>query len=215
MDGPRALSKTVLGLLPSTINPPIITLSPVSTRARVDMLTSFDGLAPPSISKASIKPIPVAPPTPLSIAVYAPGGKVMRIADSCVQPGGDVDCPGLARHGSKPVAEISLGAPHVKPIPAHMGSQVCQSLFCAIIVEPENICKNGSATVPGTKNGAPLIEGPRARIKTVFAAVPSTTNPPIITLLPVSTAPRVAILDKPPGATARAVFAWIRPNPLS
>jgi len=73
------------------------------------MLTSLDGLAPPSTSKISIKPIPVPPPTPLSIAVYAPGGNVMRIAASCVQPGGDVACPGLARHGSKPVAEISLG----------------------------------------------------------------------------------------------------------
>src|SRR6185503_11603759 len=108
-------------------NPPIITLSPVSTRPRVDMLISLDGLAPPSTSNTSIKPIPVPPPTPLSIAVYAPGGNVIRIAASCVQPDGDVDCPGLARHGSKPVAEISPGAPHVKPIAGHSGSLICQS----------------------------------------------------------------------------------------
>jgi hypothetical protein len=70
------------------------------------------------------------------------------------------------------VAEISVGAPQVNPVLAHSGSLVAQSLFWAIIVEPENICKNGSPKVPGTKNGAPLIDGPRARIKTVFGTVP-------------------------------------------
>jgi hypothetical protein len=69
IDGPRARMATVLTLLPPMINPPIITLSPVSVRARVEMLISFDGLAPPSTSKASINPIPLVPPTPLWIAV--------------------------------------------------------------------------------------------------------------------------------------------------
>ena len=51
-------------------------------------------------------------------------------------------------------------------------------------VDPENSCKKGFANVPGIENGAPLIDGPRALIKTVLSSVPSMVNPPIITLSP-------------------------------
>jgi hypothetical protein len=54
-------------------------------------LVSFDELAPASISNTSINPTPVPPPTPLCIAVYAPGAKVIKTAASCEQPGGEVD----------------------------------------------------------------------------------------------------------------------------
>ena len=42
-------------------------------------------------SKTSTSPTPVPPSAPLIIALYAPGGKVMRIADSWEQPRGDAD----------------------------------------------------------------------------------------------------------------------------
>src|SRR5690349_5610587 len=40
IDGPRERTRTLLGTEPSIINPPIITLFPVSTRLRVEMLLS-------------------------------------------------------------------------------------------------------------------------------------------------------------------------------
>src|ERR1051325_5572973 len=115
----------------------------------------------------------------------------MRIADSCVQPGGDVVLPGFGWHGSNPVAAICAALPQTKPV--HVGAS-CQLLFCAMTFCPEKSCKKGSAKVPGTKNGAPLIEGPRARIRTVAGVFPSIIKPPIITLSPLWTKLRVEIL---------------------
>src|SRR5215475_13016197 len=115
----------------------------------------------------------------------------MRIADSCAQPGGAVDCPGLGWQGSKPVAAICVAPPHTKP--SHKGAS-CQLSFCAITACPEKSRRKGFAKVPGTKNGAPLIDGPRALSNTVAGALPSMINPPIIVLSPLWTNPRAEML---------------------
>src|SRR5213079_1197288 len=42
-DGPMPRTATSLGALPVMMNPPIITLSPISTRIRVEILSAWDG----------------------------------------------------------------------------------------------------------------------------------------------------------------------------
>src|SRR5688572_6970082 len=106
---------------------------------------------------------------------------MIRIADSRAQLCGGVDCPGFGRQGSNPVAVICIAPPQTKP--AHKGAS-CQSSFCAITFWPEKSRKDGLASTPGTKKGAPDIEGPRPRTRTVFGAFPSITKPPITTSLP-------------------------------
>src|SRR5690242_19628142 len=104
------------------------------------------------------------------------------MADSSKQLTGGLDRPGLGRHGSTPDAVISSVW------------RSCQLSLNAMTVCPENNRKVGSGRVPGTKNGAPDIDGSRALSKTVLGALPSMTNPPIITLSPVSTRARVDML---------------------
>src|SRR5512141_390300 len=105
---------TVLGAVPSMINPPIITLSPLWTNPLVEMLLNSDsGLA--SASNTSTNPTPVPPSAPVTIPVYPPGGRVIRIADSKAQLGGGPACPGLAVHGSNPVAAIAAAPSQKNP----------------------------------------------------------------------------------------------------
>ena len=60
-----------------------MTLEPVCTRPRVEMLASLAFAPDRPRSYASIKPTPVVSPTPLTIAVDAPGVEpAVRIADS-------------------------------------------------------------------------------------------------------------------------------------
>src|ERR1041384_705336 len=115
----------------------------------------------------------------------------MRIADSCAHPGGDVVWPGLGWQGSTPVAAISAPPPHINPL---QDGGSCQLSFWPIMVCPENSCSSGFAKAPGTKNGAPFIEGPRALTRTVAGELPSMINPPIITLSPLWTKLRVEML---------------------
>ena len=110
----------------------------------------------------------------------------MRMADSRAQPMGAKICPGLGWQGSKPVAMISVGAPQGK---LHEGGSP-QLSFSAMGVSQEKSCKNGLAKVPGTKKGAPAMDGPRPLISTVIG-IQSMMNPPIMTLSPVPTRPRV------------------------
>src|SRR6185312_2653097 len=79
-EGPVAVTTTVCGPLPCTMKPPIITSLPVSTSPRVARLMSGDSGW--STSYAATMPTPVDPFAPETIAVYAPGGSVTRIADS-------------------------------------------------------------------------------------------------------------------------------------
>src|SRR5690348_14406579 len=100
---------------------------------------------------------PVPPPTPETIAVYAPGSSVIRMADSA----GSV--------GATPVAEIAdaLGA-------------LCQSSLVAMTVESDwrtsCSCGFGSGLVmpKGTS------DGPVAVINTCCGPVPCTIRPAII-----------------------------------
>src|SRR6266849_6657417 len=116
----------------------------------------------------------------------------MRIADSWVQPGGGVVCPGLGWQGSKPVAVISVAPPHANP-EAQFGV-ACQLSLSAITVGPEKSRRNGLASVPGTLKGGPPIEGPRPRTRTVLGALPPMMKPPIMMLSPVRAKPRVEML---------------------
>ena len=72
----------------------------------------------------------------------------------------------------------------------------------------------GWASAPGT---APASDGPRARITTFFAPVPWTTKPPIITLSPVRTGPRVERLMRVAGAAGSRSYtsAMATPAPPS
>src|SRR5512147_236311 len=106
------------------------------------------------------------------------------MADSRVQLGGDSACPGFGWQGSDPVATICAAVPQTNPL---QEGASCQLSFWAITFEAEKSCRKGFAKVPGTKNGAPLIEGPRARISTVAGELPSMINPPIITSSPLWT----------------------------
>src|SRR5258706_2519812 len=78
-DGPVATIATCCGPLPWITKPPIITSLPVNTWPRVEMLMS--GISGWSTSYTATIPTPV-PPTPETIAVYAPGASVVRMADS-------------------------------------------------------------------------------------------------------------------------------------
>src|ERR1044071_7169989 len=116
---------------------------------------------------------------------------VIKIAHSKSQFGGAPACPGLGWQGSKPVLAICAVPSHAKP--EQLGES-CQLSFWAITVCPENNRSNGLAKVPGTKNGAPPMDGPRERTSTLNDVNPSMIKPPIITLSPVSTRLRVEIL---------------------
>src|ERR1044072_6698428 len=104
-----------------------------------------------------------------------------------MQFAGGPTCPGFGWHGSKPVAIIAAAPSQIKP--EQVGPS-CQLSFCAITFWPEKIRKNGLAKVLDMLTGAPLIVGPRDRTKTLIEA-PSRIKPPIITLSPVRTRPRV------------------------
>src|SRR5512139_1401092 len=111
------------------------------------LLNSDSGLA--SASNTSTNPTPVPPSAPVTIPVYPPGGRVIRIAASKAQLGGGPACPGLAVHGLNPVAVIAVAPSQTNP--EQLGAS-CQLSFCAITVDPEKSCSNGLANVPSTKN---------------------------------------------------------------
>src|SRR6476620_2470631 len=113
------------------------------------------------------------------------------MADSKLQFGGGSGWPGFGWQGSKPVLAICAAPSHGKP--EQLGES-CQLSFCAITVCPEYNRSNGLAKVPGTKNGAPLMDGPRERTSTLSGVNPSMIKPPTMTLSPVSTRLRVEIL---------------------
>src|SRR4030095_1572687 len=112
------------------------------------------------------------------------------MADSRAQPGGADGCPGFGGQGSNLVALICAAPPQTKPAQER---ESCQLSFWAIRACPEKRRNDGFARTPGIKKGAPNIEGPRPRTRTVFVPFPSMTNPSIITLSPVCTGPRVEI----------------------
>src|SRR5262249_21757171 len=63
-------------------------------------------------------------------------------------------------------------------------------------------------------NGAPAIDGPRPRMRTVFAAFPSMIKPPIITLSPVCTMPLVDRLTNCDVLMLSASKISIKPTPV-
>src|SRR5512135_3171682 len=73
-DGPVAVINTFCGPVPCTITPAIITLLPVWTIPRVEMLIS--GTSGWSISNAPTTLTPEEPAAYCTIAMYAPGGSV-------------------------------------------------------------------------------------------------------------------------------------------
>jgi hypothetical protein len=68
--------------------------------------------------------------------------------------------------------------------------------------------------VPWTKNGAPLIDGPRARSSTVAGELPSMIKPPIITPSPLWTKPRVEMLLKSETTLTSASKTSTKPTPV-
>src|SRR5688572_15967961 len=82
----------------------------------------------------------------------------------------------------------------------------CQLSLKSIGVGPAKSCICGLARAPGTPNW--VSDGPRARITRFFGVEPPMMKPPIITLSPVSTGPRVEMFVRrgtSAGGTACAV----------
>src|SRR3989337_3507443 len=133
-------------------------------------------------------PTPVVPPTPLTMAVYAPGGSVTSIAASWPQP------VVATVQASFPVACMSCGVPQETAGASHCAIGVCQLSLVAISVWPEYSSIYGLAIAPVTPKSASV--GPKPLINTDLGTVPLIMKPPIITLAPVSTRARVEMLDK-------------------
>src|SRR5690348_3889668 len=107
-------------------------------------------------------PVPVDPPAPDMIAVYAPGGSVTSIADS------------NAFEGAKPLAwicEAFAALPQLSLVATTDWSDVRTSVIVGLA--------RGLA-IPYAAS-----EGPVPTMATVLASVPWITKPPIITSLPV------------------------------
>src|SRR3990170_8396191 len=93
---------------------------------------------------------------------------------------------------SFPVACMSCGVPQDTAGASHWVIGVCQLSLLAISVWPEYSSILGLASAPVTPKSASV--GPNPLIKTDLGAVPLIINPPIITLSPVCTMPRVEML---------------------
>jgi hypothetical protein len=174
-DGPVATTATVMGVAPPTTNPPIMTSLPVSTRPRVEMLTSGTSVCPTSYTPATATPVPL--PAPETIAVYAPGGRLMRITDSA-------GCD-----GAKPLARIVA-----------MFAADPQSSLVAMTAWSEERTSVRVGLASAFAMPSCVSDGPVATIATVLLAEPPITNPAIITSLPVSTCMRVETLTRRTGS---------------
>src|SRR5678815_2248440 len=151
--GPRPRMRT-LALFPvPRINPATRTLSAVPTNARVLMLASCELSEPRSYTSTNPTPVPLL--LPRTIAVYAPGSKVVQIADSNTSRQNS----GMQTFPQLPSAQLSL----------------------IIVSNPGGPCnsRTGSANGLGTPNW--LNDGPIARNRTCLGPVPLMMTPPIPT----------------------------------
>src|SRR5258706_365983 len=117
-------------------------------------------------------PTPV-PPTPETIAVYAPGASVVRMADSS------------ELEGAKPLAVIAAAL-----------AALPQLSLVAITTWSDwrTRLSVGLASALAMPNGTS--DGPVATIATCCGPLPLITKPPIITSLPVSTCMRVEMFAR-------------------
>src|SRR5436190_19998469 len=129
-------------------------------------------------------PTPVPLPTPETIAVYAPGARSVRIADS------------NAFEGAKPAA-VSWAE----------FAALCQSSFVATTVWSDDRTSVSVGLASAFAMPYCVREGPVTTIATRFAALPPITKPPIITSLPVSTCMRVEMLARRAGSGATKLGA--------
>src|SRR5438105_9701129 len=90
-------------------------------------------------------------------------------------------------------SRASAGASPFAVISAAPGSDAQLSLFATTVPEESYKVRTGSARVP--VNPDLLSDGPRARNTTFLGLVPVTIKPPIKTLSPLETAPRVERLS--------------------
>src|ERR1700685_2565352 len=181
--GPSARISRRLGAVPLITNPAMRTAPPVPTSPRVATSTSLLAVngAKASRSQTSTRPMPVSPPAPVTVAVYAPGGNEPTMAESAL-PLGSWKAPAVV---SAAETAVALAPEELQPelaattTPLLLATESCGPATAPEMTKPESV-------------------GPTARTRSCLFAAPPTTNPAISELAPVPTEPRVEMFLSTP-----------------